>query len=339
MRTTDNIETRHRLFSLLMMLIGSDENSVRLAECGGNLSQFLNEESIQFFCRLSAETHFDPNLSKNCSLPTKIPALWYTAPPGSTPPNPESINGPFTIEDLKVQMRNGKINRSYLTSVCDVRENDLSDNVDEWEDLQNVWQLRRQLLDNGSPSFSYSPSMVSTLSLRSLDKLVLAHDSIDSRGIPYFPIPLAKRLICGDAFHSSSAGLLRGNRISCLPIICQCILSQDHDVVNSAASLIRHLMSHNEMACRKLYLTGVFFFAFTNNLSDWKCIAQMIHETILTQKDTSLKSGGALDQLEDVTSILHQMIPDGLVKVLINHGPKQFAEVFVGNYDTPEGEY
>lgn len=336
MRTTENIETRHRLLSLLTMLIGSnDKIFIRGAECRENLRQLLNEESIQFFCLLSAEAHFGSNSIKNCPLPTDIPALWYIAPPGSENPAPDSVNGPFTIEDLRVLLKNGKINRLHLVSFCYETKDNISHNFDGWEELRNVWQLRRQLLDDETPSFSFSPSMVSFLSLKSLERMVMANDSIDSRGIPYFPIPLAKRIICDDALHSSSR-LLQGFRVLCLPIICQCILSQDCNVVKSAASLIRHLISHNEMACRKLYLTGIFFFAFTSNHSDWQCIARMIHQTILTQEHISLQSEAALDRVEDVTNILHLMIPDGLVQVLMKHGPEQFGEVFVGNYDTPE---
>ena len=36
-------------------------------------------------------------------------------------------------------------------------------------------------------------------------------------------------------------------------------------------------------------------------------------------------------------SILAQMLPDAMVSFLENHGPEKFAEIFLGEYDTPEG--
>ena len=35
-------------------------------------------------------------------------------------------------------------------------------------------------------------------------------------------------------------------------------------------------------------------------------------------------------------SILAQMLPEAMVAYLENHGPEKFAQIFLGEYDTPE---
>jgi hypothetical protein len=324
MKATKNVDTRHGLLSLITVLLGSGHKKVENFDYQGNLEQLLNQESIQFLCQLCAETHFDPVSSEICTISKDIPALWYTAPPTRKPPALDTIEGPFTVEGLKNMLRSGKIDRMYLVSVCSHNDGDPSDQTEEWHELQDVWQLRRRLLDEESSSSELCPSIVSALSLKSLERLVLVHNSTDYRGIPYFPIPLAKRLICD------------GN-CSCLPIISQCILSQNTDVIHAAVSLIRNLMSYNEVACRKLYLTGIFYFAFVCDSSNWVCVARMIHETHLKQ-DISFSCRGMTGKAAELPSVLCRMIPDGLIKILINHGPEKFAEVFLGNHDNPEGE-
>lgn len=35
-------------------------------------------------------------------------------------------------------------------------------------------------------------------------------------------------------------------------------------------------------------------------------------------------------------SILGQLIPEAMIYYLENHGPEKFAQIFLGEYDTPE---
>ena len=132
----------------------------------------------------------------------------------------------------------------------------------KWKRLDEIWQLRWQLCTDGNESGIYSSSEIALRALLSLTRLVDLHRSLDSRGLPYYPIPIAKRIICGlskDPF-SSSGGETINNRLSFLSILAQSILCNDHDVVEQAANLLFKLTQYNAEATSKPYLTGVYFF-------------------------------------------------------------------------------
>ena len=61
--------------------------------------------------------------------------------------------------------------------------------------MEDVWQLRWQLCTEGEGV--YTASQISLIALRALTRLVDMHKSIDCRGVPYHPIPIAKKLLCG----------------------------------------------------------------------------------------------------------------------------------------------
>ena len=109
-------------------------------------------------------------------------------------------------------MRKGEIHpHSLVTSLHteDYSADDASEDngggcVDEahidtgkWCMLQQVWQLRWQLCTDGSSTGVFGPTDVALTAIRSLSRLVDLHKSLDPRGIPYYPIPIAKRLLCG----------------------------------------------------------------------------------------------------------------------------------------------
>ena len=97
-------------------------------------------------------------------------------------------------------------------------------------------------------------------------------------------------------------------------------------------------MLHNEEACAKLYLTGVFMFAVGYTGSNYHAISALLGETHLKQ---NFRSGFAAAAEENELpakerSILGNLLPEGLLFILLNYGAERFTEVFVGDFNTPE---
>lgn len=206
-----------------------------------------------------------------------------------------------------------------------------------------VWQLRWQLCSDGSGTGIYSPSDVALLATRSLARLVDLHKSLDSQGVPYYPIPIAKRVLCGlsrDPTLSSDPSQSHASlhRDSYLSIISQALLCNDHRVVEHASEVLNKLMLHNEEAVAKFYLTGVFFFICCYTGSNFLPLARLLHATHLKQHFRSGFAAAANESelsMKD-RSVLGHMLPEGLLWMLVNYGADKFTEVFVSNVNTPE---
>ena len=278
------------------------------------------------------------------------PSIWYVTASGKIPPPPETIRGPFRISDLKKIMSCGDLSPYdfVTTSIVDEYDADgehttggeLDKHIDtgNWKRLNQVWQLRWQLCTDGNSSTIYSPSEVAILALKALLRLVDLHRSLDLCGVPYFPIPTAKRILCSTSRDRNFISDSDDTISSPLPIICQSLLCNDNRIMDRASNLIYKLCEHNERAVAKLYLTGIFFFALSYTGSDFKILSKLIHATHLKQH---FKSGYAAAASEHEIpmkdrSIIGNLIPEGLLFLLTNYGFERFAEVFVSNADTPE---
>lgn len=181
------------------------------------------------------------------------------------------------------------------------------------------------------------------MAVRSLTRLVDLHKSLDSQGIPYYPIPIAKRVLCGlsrDPTASSDPSQAQASlhRDSFLSILCQALLCNDHRVVGQASEVLHKLMMHNEEAIAKFYLTGIFFFICCYTGSNFKPLAKLLNDTHLKQHFRSGFAAAANESelpMKD-RSVLGHMLPEGVLFMLVNYGADRFTEVFVGNFDTPE---
>lgn len=283
------------------------------------------------------------------------PPVWFIASTGRIPPPAETIKGPYRVSELQSMMNNGDLSPFTLvtSSHVDSYDDDEDQTVNsgavqetqidtgKWKRLDQVWQLRWQLCTDGSSTGLFSPSEVALRAIRSLTRLVDLHKSLDYRGLPFYPIPIAKRIICGlsrDPFTSSGGGQVNEQDESFLSIVTQSLLCNDPQVVDQAASLLLKLMRYNEEAISKFYLTGIYFFATSYTGSNFKTLAEVLHATHLNQH---FRSGfaAAADTNElplRERSILGSLLPEGMLYILLNYGVERFSEVFVGNFDTPE---
>ena len=277
------------------------------------------------------------------------PPVWFVATTHRIPPTQDAIRGPFQISELQSMMESGEISPFTLVTSTNVgsyeedgMNNDESMQIDtgKWKRLDEIWQLRWQLCTDGNDTGIYSSSEVAKRAILSLSRLVDLHRSLDSRGLPYYPIPIAKRIICGlskDPF-SSSGGETADKRMSFLSIVAQSVLCNDPDVVNQAADLLFKLTEYNEEATSKLYLTGVYFFMACYIGSNFQALAKLIHSTHLKQHFRSGYAAAAEnDELSTKDrSALGGLLPEGVLNILVNYGIERFNDTFVGYSDNPE---
>jgi hypothetical protein len=376
MASTKSIETQHRLLGLLATLLGvsQDEDSGAGADIPDNAEQLLNTESIGQLCQFVAWGHTnsvqvgnilsrvlspvangrslitdgsdkgpagEQSESQNAASDSFCPPVWFVASTGRIPPPSELVKGPFRVSDLIRMMEAGDLTPFDLVSATHVEEYDNDSESDavreaqidtgKWSRLNQVWQLRWQLCTDGNSSGIYSPSDVALLALKALSRLVDLHRSLDSRGVAYFPIPTAKRILSAASESDSRA-------VSFLSILSQSLLCNDSRAVDQAAELLYKLVEYNEEATSKLYLTGVFFFASCYTGSNFKSLSRLMYATHLKQHFRSgfTAAAGESEVSMKERSILGNMLPEGLLFILVNYGFERFSDVFVGNVDTPE---
>ena len=335
----------------------------------GNLLSTMLRQSQQQKRMISDVTHLGPggaqgstNTNDSAENAERIgdsvcPPVWFISSNGRTPPPPETIKGPFRVSELMSMIQAGELSpydQVTASHVEDYNEDEEGHDLDEalvsqvkdahidtgkWHRIDQVWQLRWQLCSDGNSAGIYGPSEVALIALKALTRLVDLHRSLDSRGVPYFPVPFAKRLLCGlSRTTTAEAGMDIDQSDSFLPILCQSLLCNDHRVVTTGAELLHKLMLHNEDVISKFYLTGVFFFALNYTGNNFRQLAELLHATHLRQHFRSGFAAAANDSelpLKD-RSILGNMLPEGVLFVLVNYGIERFTDIFIGNFDTPE---
>lgn len=373
MSSTRSIETQHRLLKLLAVILGvrTDGDNSNFADIPENAEQLLNSESIGQLCQFVAWAHTDSSqtsnsLSRALSLGTKnalltsgtdatsstepavpgssdlvCPPVWYVASTAKIPPPPEKVRGPFRLSNLRQMIDAGTLSPYDLVTTAHVEEYDTdgqSDVVNEaqidtgkWKRLDSVWQLRWTLCTEAGNGVIFAPADVARLALKALTRLVDLHKSIDGRGVPYLPIPISKRIL-------SNINRAPNNDGNPLATICQALLCNTADLVDLAADLLYKITRQNDRAIQKLYLTGVFFFVCCYQGNNFKGVSKLLHATHLDQHFRSGFSAAAGESEIPLRerSILGQLLPEGLLYILVNYGPEKFAEIFVSGADTPE---
>ena len=302
--------------------------------------------------RSSTTSSFKPSSSvennsnvKRIDHDPSCPKVWFTAPAGAIPPPSSSISGPFRVSELYEMMQSGHLHQHSLVTASHVEDYNIENEEEavketsidtgKWRMIERVWQLRWQLCTEGSGV--YRPSDVALIALKALNRLVELHRSVDNRGVPYHPIPIAKKLLCGLGGAAADNNAMLSQR-DFLAVLSQAMLCNDPLVVDASASLVYSLMKFNDEACAKLYLTGVFFFAMGFTGSNFQTIAELLDLTHLKQNFRSGFAAVADEKelpMKDL-SILGNVLPEGLLFMLVNYGAARFTEVFVGDFDTPE---
>ena len=263
------------------------------------------------------------------------PNMWYIAPPGKIPPSPGSEQGPYRIPQLLELVQLGELHDYYLCAPAAVdgtydESETAAEGVDTgwWRRLADSPTLRWIVLGEGEEIMR--PAGFASLALRMLQRLAKLHRSVDHRRVPFHPIPRAKQLLCEP---------------SLLGPLAQCLLCNDQDVVEIAAKVLTALTAHNPEICGRMYRTGMFPFALASTGHSFTSVAKLLHATHLRQHNRGVQDAartpmagvrGSQRLPAHQRSALSNLLPPAMVLTLHNYGPRRFAEVFCGEFETPE---
>ena len=183
-----------------------------------------------------------------------------------------------------------------------------------WRDVKDVPQLKWGVLLKDLPSVMTLSEVTATI----LDIFLLLcayYPSRDPDGSVMQPLPRVKRFLSDP---------------SVLPHITQLLLTFDPSICSRVHTLLHMLMEDNPLVPR-FFLTGGFFFSLMYMGSDVLPLCRLL---FLTHRQQSFRIQHDNEIIR--TSILSVLLPPALVCFLHNHGAIKFAEVFLGEYETPE---
>lgn len=214
--------------------------------------------------------------------------------------------GPLTLRELKNLYRNNEITNK---TKC------WSQGLDQWRLISQIPQLKWTLM--ASNSAIMDETALASLILYILIKMCEYFPSRDEHDAIVRPLPKVKRLL-------SEQGSLAN--------IVQLLLTFDPILVEKVATLLTEVMRDNP-ELTKLHTTGVFYFILMYNGSNVLPIAKFLQMSHMKQAFRADDSPGS-----DIMcrSILGQLLPEAMVNYLENHGAEKFAQIFLGEFDTPE---
>ncbi|XP_043196340.1 dnaJ homolog subfamily C member 13-like isoform X3 [Amphibalanus amphitrite] len=228
---------------------------------------------------------------------------WYFKPADG---DRQDRQGPYTFKEMRGFWEDGTLS---------ARSRCWAQGMDGWRSLQAVPQLRWTLLATGQAVMNETDMAVTILNI--FITMCDFYPSRDADGAVIRPLPRVKRLL---------------SEPSCLPHIVQLLLTFDPILVEKVATLLTAVVRDNPVAS-KLYLTGVYFFILMYTGSNVQPIAKFLQLTHTSQAFRSEEQKGS-DLMQ--RSILGQLVPEAMVCYLHNYGAEKFAQIYLGEFDTPE---
>ncbi|XP_026320399.1 dnaJ homolog subfamily C member 13 [Hyposmocoma kahamanoa] len=213
--------------------------------------------------------------------------------------------GPVSFQQLKDLYKAGEINNK---TKC------WANSMEGWRAVASIPQLKWTLVARGSAVLDESALAATVLEL--LITCAKYYPSRDEEDAVIRPLPKVKRLLSEPA---------------CLAHVVQLLLTFDPILVEKVATLLYEVMQDNP-EISKLYLTGVFYFMLLYTGSNLLPIARFLRLTHMKQAFRADQSSSDIMQ----RSILGQLLPEAMVCYLENHGSEKFAQIFLGEWDTPE---
>ncbi|XP_008800082.2 dnaJ homolog subfamily C GRV2 [Phoenix dactylifera] len=191
--------------------------------------------------------------------------------------------------------------------------------MSDWKRLRDIRELRWALAVR---ILVLTPVQVGEAALSILHSMVSAHSDLDDAGEVVTPTPRVKRILSSPR---------------CLPHVAQALLTGEPSIVESAAALLKAIVTRNPKAMVRLYSTGAFYFALAYPGSNLLSIAQLfsvthVHQAFHGGEEAALSSSLPLAK----RSVLGGLLPESLLYVLERSGPAAFAAAMVSDSDTPE---
>ncbi|KAI0215551.1 DnaJ-like subfamily C member 13 [Lamellibrachia satsuma] len=214
--------------------------------------------------------------------------------------------GPYSYQEMKDFWKEGVINAKTR---C------WAQGMDGWRPLVTVSQLKWCLLATGQAVMNETDLAVLVLNM--LIKMCGYYPSRDADDAVIRPMPRIKRLL---------------SEAICLPHIVQLLLTFDPILVEKVATLLNLVMQDNPTLSR-LYLTGVFYFIMMYTGSNVLPVARFLKYTHAKQafRSDENKTSDIMQR-----SVIGHMLPEAMVCYLENYDPERFAEIYLGEFDTPE---
>jgi len=213
--------------------------------------------------------------------------------------------GPKSFQEMKELWKKGTLRP---TTKC------WAQGMDGWRPLHSISQLKWCLMASGNHIMNESELAITCLDM--LIDICKWYPNRDTDGAVVRPLPRAKRML-SDA--------------SCLPHIVQLLLTFHPTIVEKVANLLSITCIDNPVMPR-LYMTGVFFFIMMYTGSNVIPIGRFLQETHVKQAFRTEESSTDIQQ----RSILGHILPEAMICYLENYGAEKFAEIFLGEFDTPE---
>ncbi|KAK0045772.1 dnaJ subfamily C member 13-like isoform X1 [Biomphalaria pfeifferi] len=298
-RCTDKLE-RDRLILFLNKLILNQRNVKEIMDANG-VKTLVDLLTIAHLHTTRATVPLQTNVIEAApDMERESEKEWYYG-------NKEKERlGPFSYQEMKAFYEDGTV---HAKTRC------WAQGMDGWRPLQSVPQLKWMLLATGQAVMNETD--MATLILNMLIKMAEYYPSRDSDGAIIRPLPRIKRLL-SDA--------------TCLPHIVQLLLTFDPVLVEKVATLLYLIMQDNPGISR-LYLSGVFFFIMMYTGSNVLPVARFLKYTHLKQAFRS-EENTTSDIL--ARSVLGPILPEAMVCYLENYSAEKFAQIFLGEFDTPE---
>lgn len=299
-KTADRLE-RDRLVLFLNALIKNKKNVKEMMDVNG-IRVLVDLLTLAHLHTTRAVVPFQSNLLEASPemMQRDTEKEWYYG-------NKEKERlGPFSFKEMKEMAAEGTLRPE---TKC------WAQGMDGWRALQTIPQLKWYLLATGIAVMNETDLAV--LILNMLIKICEFYPNRDSDGAIVRPLPRAKRML---------------SEATCLPHLVQLLLTFDPIIVEKVAVLLLDMMVDNPILPR-LYLTGVFFFIMMYTGSNVLPIGRFLQEVHVKQAFRAEES-----QQSDLfqRSILGPILPEAMVCYLENHGYEKFAQIFLGEFDTPE---
>ncbi|VEN42457.1 unnamed protein product [Callosobruchus maculatus] len=213
--------------------------------------------------------------------------------------------GPVTFQELKEMFEKGLINHKTRCWAA---------GLTNWRALSQLPQLKWYLLAKGTPYFNESD--LATCILNILIKMCEYFPSRDQDDAIVRPLPKVKRLLSEQPV---------------LSYIVQLLLTFDPILVEKVATLLCEVMRDNPEV-NKLYQTGAFYFVMMYTGSNVLPIAKFLKLTHTKQAFKADDNASPIMQ----KSILGRLLPEAMVHYLENYEAEKFAQIYLGEFDTPE---
>ncbi|KNC81866.1 hypothetical protein SARC_05839 [Sphaeroforma arctica JP610] len=301
-KCADKIE-RDRLLLFVDVLLSHPEN-VKLFIDGGGIHTL-----VDFLTLAHLHTERAPMVWDNTTIEAGEGMIresekeWYCTPSGG--PDAER-KGPLAVEEM---------NQLYIDGVIDENTRCWAQGMDGWKRLNQITQLKWNLIHAGTPFMNETE--LARLCLSMLKRMSDFFPTRDSTGALIRPLSRVKRIM---------------SDVSHLPHLISLFLTFEPIIVERCAALLTTIVVDNPIM-PQLYATGCFLFCLMYTGSNILPIARLLYVTHNQQAVTRGDHGG--NPIVE-NSILAPLLPAAMILYLDKYGPVKFSEIFLGDNDTPE---